>query len=83
MLETGITPEMTVGEVLDMPLAGGLHKLSVFIDRSSVELFANDGEATFTSHIYPPEGEHNYTITNYNSLKIWRYGASVKDDFVV
>ncbi|MGM7723211.1 glycoside hydrolase family 32 protein [Metabacillus sp. Hm71] len=29
--------------------------LRVFIDRSSIEVFANDGEATMTSRIYPKE----------------------------
>ena len=72
-----------VGEILDMPLPNGLQKLQIFIDRCSVEIFANDGEATFTSHIYPTEAEHNYTLSHYNSLKIWKYKASVKDDFVV
>ncbi|MBR1629171.1 MAG: sucrose-6-phosphate hydrolase [Lachnospiraceae bacterium] len=72
-----------VGEVLEMPLPNGLQKLRIFIDRSSVEIFANDGEATFTSHVYPTEGEHSYTIDNYNSFKIWQYKESVKDDFVV
>ncbi|MBQ9633308.1 MAG: sucrose-6-phosphate hydrolase [Lachnospiraceae bacterium] len=72
-----------VGEVLEMPLPDGLRKLRIFIDRCSVEIFANDGEATFTSHIYPTEGEHNYTIDHYNSFKIWQYKESVKDDFVV
>ena len=72
-----------VGEILDMPLPNGLQKLQIFIDRCSVEIFANDGEATFTSHIYPTADEHNYTASHYNSLKIWKYKASVKDDFVV
>ncbi|MBR1634818.1 MAG: sucrose-6-phosphate hydrolase [Lachnospiraceae bacterium] len=72
-----------VGEILDMPLPNGLQKFQIFIDCCSVEIFANDGEATFTSHIYPTEAEHNYTLSHYNSLKIWKYKASVKDDFVV
>ena len=72
-----------VGECLEMPLPNGLQKLQIFMDRSSIEIFANDGEATFTSHIYPTSGEHNYTVTNYNSFKIWKYRASVTDDFVV
>ena len=72
-----------VGEVLSVPLPDVLKKLQIFIDRCSVEIFINDGEATFTSHIYPTEAEHNYTITNYNSLKIWQYEASVEDSFVV
>ena len=50
-----------VGEVLDMPLDAPLTKLRVFIDRSSAELFFNDGEATFTTHVYPTGREFNYT----------------------
>lgn len=30
-------------------------KLRIFLDKSSVEIFANDGEAVFTSRIYPRE----------------------------
>ena len=30
-------------------------KLQIFLDKSSVEIFANDGEAVFTSRIYPKE----------------------------
>ncbi len=72
-----------VGEVLPMPVAGGLHKLNIFIDRCSVEIFVNGGEAVFTAHVYPTAEEHHYTITNYNSFKMWQYKESVKDDFAV
>lgn len=72
-----------IGEVLTMPLENGLQKLQIFIDRSSVEIFANNGEATFTSHIYPTADEHYYTLNHYNSVKIWRYRPSVEDSFVV
>ncbi len=72
-----------VGEVLTMPLPGGLQKLQIFIDRSSVEIFANNGEAAFTSHIYPTQQEHHYTLNHYNSVKIWQYKPSVTDSFVV
>ena len=72
-----------VGEILDMPLPDGLRKLQIFLDRSSIEIFANDGEATFTSHIYPTAEEHHYTLNHYNSIKIWKYRASVEDSFVV
>lgn len=72
-----------VFEVLDMPLEEDLKKLRIFIDRSSVEFFVNDGDATFTSHIYPTDQEHNYTISDNGSIKIWNLKASVKDDFVI
>ena len=71
-----------VGEVLDMPLDTPLKKLRVFIDRCSVEIFANDGEATFTTHLYPTEGEFNYTLSG-GELRIWKLLPSVTDEFVV
>lgn len=72
-----------VGEVLDMPLENKLTSLRIFIDHSSVEIFANDGEATFTSHVYPIESECNYTVSDNGTMKLWSLGASVKDDFVI
>ena len=71
-----------VGEVLDMPLETPLRNLRVFIDRCSAELFANDGEATFTTHLYPTEGEFHYTLSA-GTLRIWKLAASVTDEFIV
>ena len=72
-----------VGEVLDMPLENGLRKLEIFVDRSSVEYFANDGEATFTAHSYPTAEEFYYAAKGDVQVKIWKLKASVKDDFAV
>ena len=73
----------SVGEVLDMPLDAPLTKLRVFIDRCSAELFVNDGEATFTTHVYPTEREFNYVLNGVADLKLWRLRSSVTDEFVV
>ena len=72
-----------VFEVLDMPLETPLKSLRVFIDHSSAELFVNDGEATFTTHVYPTERELHYTVTDGAKLRIWLMEPSVTDDFVV
>jgi beta-fructofuranosidase len=72
-----------VGETLDMPLTSDLRKLRIMIDRCSFEIFANDGEETFTAHIYPEADEHNYTITDNGSVKIWTLKPSVEDNFIV
>ena len=72
-----------VGAVLDMPLDRPLESLKIFIDRSSVEIFANGGEATFTSHTYPTAGEFHYTVTDGAEVKIWTLKPSVTDEFVV
>ncbi|HUC90746.1 MAG TPA: glycoside hydrolase family 32 protein [Paenibacillus sp.] len=42
-----------VSEVPLSPMEDGRIKLRLFIDRSSVELFANDGRITVTNRIYP------------------------------
>lgn len=64
--------------------ANGILSLRVFIDRSSIEVFANDGQATMTSRIYPQEerlgielfaenGEGQVSEFTYWSLKdIWK-----------
>ncbi len=72
-----------VGEVLDMPMEAPLRKLRAFIDRSSVELFANDGEATFTTHLYPTEREFHFTATDGVKLRGWEMEKAVTDEFVV
>ena len=72
-----------VGEVLEMPLEEPLAHLRIFIDHSSVEFFANRGEATFTSHIYPTPEESCCTLKGEARLRLWSLGAGVKDDFVM
>ena len=67
-----------IGEVLDMPLENGLRKLDIFVDRSTVEYFANDGEATFSAHSYPTAEEFHYTANGAAAVKIWNMKASVK-----
>ncbi|MDO4805569.1 MAG: GH32 C-terminal domain-containing protein, partial [Lachnospiraceae bacterium] len=72
-----------VGEVLEVPLERPLENIRIFIDRCSFELFINDGDATFTSHIYPTADEHHYTISDNGSVKIYALKASVTDEFVI
>ena len=53
-------------------------KLHIFLDRSSVEVFANDGEAVLTDRIYPSsdsDGMEMYSETGDSrilSLNIWK-----------
>ena len=52
-------------------------KLHLFVDRSSVEVFGNDGEVTMTDRIYPPAGSDGFEIYSDGarakvvSLKVW------------
>ncbi len=71
-----------VGEVLEVPLDRALSDIRVLIDRCSVEMFINGGEATFTAHVYPTKDEHNYTVTEGACVTIYSLKPSVKDDFV-
>lgn len=72
-----------IGEVLDIPLSQELRSLRIFIDKSSVEFFINDGEAVFTSHVYPAKGERYFTVSENGTVRIWQFRASVVDDFVI
>ena len=72
-----------VGEVLEVPLDRPLEELRVFVDNSSIEVFINQGEETFTTHAYPTEREHYCLMTQPNDLAIFKLMPSVEDDFVV
>lgn len=76
-----------LGESLDIPLEHSLNHslnhLQIFIDRSSVELFLNHGEAVFTSHVYPTKKERYYSISSDSTLKMWELRKSVKDNFII
>lgn len=72
-----------VGELLDMPLEAPLQRLRAFIDHSSVELFANDGEATFTTHLYPTEREFHFAASDGVRVRGWAMQRAVTDEFVI
>ena len=71
-----------VGEVLSFSADTPLRKLQVFVDSNSAELFFNDGEAAFTTHVFPTEHEHHFTVSPGAQVSLWRLGASVTDEFV-
>jgi fructan beta-fructosidase len=56
-------------------------KLQIFVDRSSVEVFANNGEVTLTDRIYPlrhSEGIELYSLNGsgkIESLSIWKLAS--------
>jgi fructan beta-fructosidase len=62
-------------------------KLHVFLDRSSVEVFVNDGEVVLTDRIYPsPEsnGMELYSEAGRGkvaSLTVWKLGSVWRRDF--
>ena len=72
------------GESRTRPLENGLTSLRFFIDRSSVEIFVNDGDAVFTSRVFPTDAESFLRVRSEDSyINIWTIKPAVKDDFLI
>ena len=76
-----INPEAGESRVRNLP--GGLKHLRIFIDRSSVEIFVNDGDVVFTSRVFPVNGEDHFTMKGDAFLRMWKLKPAVKDTLVV
>ena len=56
-------------------------KLHIFLDRSSVEVFANDGETVLTDRVYPSPGSDGLDVfsdsgdSQIPSLTIWKLSS--------
>ncbi|KAG5501261.1 hypothetical protein JIQ42_06262 [Leishmania sp. Namibia] len=61
-----------------------LLRLHVFIDRSSMEVFVNNGEATFSSRVFPEEGDRALRVFSVNGTAdmvggtMWKLKATVE-----
>ncbi|KAG5478697.1 hypothetical protein LSCM1_06101 [Leishmania martiniquensis] len=59
-------------------------RLHVFIDRSSMEVFVNSGEATFSSRVFPDEGDRALRVFSVNGTAdmvggtMWKLRATVE-----
>ena len=71
------------GEQRTRPLPKGLSHLRFFIDRSSVEIFVNDGDAVFSTRIFPTEGEERLIIKGDASVHLWELKRAVEESFAV
>ena len=82
---SGLTHRFNVdqGEQRTRPLPKGLFHLRIFLDRSSVEIFVNDGDAVFSSRIFPVAGEERLRLEGDASVRVWHLKPAVEDDFVV
>lgn len=65
------------------PLENGLQHLRIFIDRSSVEIFVNDGDAVFTSRVFPQETEHHFRMEGDLFPRLWTLKPAVKEEFLI
>lgn len=71
------------GESRTRKLDNGLTHLRIFIDRSSIEIFVNDGDAVFTSRVFPKEGENCFRVSGDTFLRMWTLKPAIRDDFVI
>jgi fructan beta-fructosidase len=74
-------PKFSSVENADMALQQGLIKLNILVDKSVVEVFANDGLTTISDLVFPLENEGSIQLfskegkANFKSVKIWRMKA--------
>ena len=61
----------------------GLAHLRIFLDHSSIEIFVNDGDAVFTSRVFPTNEEHHFSLQGDGKLRAWEMLPAVQDDFVI
>jgi len=71
------------GQIREHLIDFSLSHLRIYIDRSSVEIFVNNGDAVFTSRVFPTKEEIGFVLSNNATVKIWKLKPAVKDDFVV
>ncbi len=71
------------GQQRTRPLPKGLFHLRIFVDRSSVEIFVNDGDAVFSSRIFPTAEEDRMFIEGDASVHLWELSRAVEESFVV
>ena len=65
------------------PLESGLSHLRIFVDHSSVEIFVNDGDAVFTSRVFPTAEEHFFRIRGDVFPRLWTVKNAVKEHFLI
>lgn len=68
--DVSFSPKFASVETAPVRLANGRIKLTVFLDRASVEVFAQHGRKTITDQVFPPEGA--------DRIAVWAKGGSAK-----
>ena len=74
---------LSEGESRTRPLEFGLTHLRIFVDSSSVEIFVNDGDAVFTSRVFPGDGEHFCRVEGDAFIRMWTMKRAVKEEFLI
>ena len=71
------------GEARTRQLDHPLTHLRLFIDTSSLEVYVNDGDALFTTRVFPEAEEHHFTLIGLADMKIWTLEDAMKNDFII
>ena len=64
-------------------LDAGLSHLRIFVDASSVEIFVNDGDAIFTSRVFPTEAEHYFRLDGDVFPRLWTMKRAIREQFLI
>ena len=82
---SGLTKRFNIdqGEMREHPTEFPLSTMRIFIDRSSVEIFVNEGDAVFSSRVFPTEEEHFFRAEGASGVQIWKIRPAVSDEFIV
>ena len=71
------------GNIRTRKLENPLDHLRIYIDHSSVEIFVNNGDAVFTSRVFPHYTEHHFEINTKAEVHIWNLRPAVVDNFII
>jgi beta-fructofuranosidase len=71
------------GSVRKRPMENELSHLRIFVDSSSIEIFVNDGDAVFTSRIFPTAKEHYFKVEGDTFTNMWTLKRAVKEEFLI
>lgn len=64
-----ITPANNMGEAPLTPIDGKI-KLRILVDRTTIEIFGNDGETVMTSCFMPEEENKSYSLTSLGDINL-------------
>ncbi len=68
---SSVPEHMLTGErEASLPLTDNLLKSHIFVDKSSVEVFANDGQVVMSSRIYPDKNSNDVKFVSDGEVKI-------------
>ena len=74
-----ISPTFASLDASPLTLDRGIIRMQIFVDKSSIEVFGNDGDATVTSLVFPEDNSFDWQIfsqggkAKVTKLKVWEW----------